>query len=48
MSVRFSSLFRRSRHLLVASALAVMFTIAVGIFALSQILISRTVERRIL
>jgi multiple sugar transport system permease protein/raffinose/stachyose/melibiose transport system permease protein len=31
-----------------ASALAVMFTIAVGVFALSQILISRTVERRIL
>jgi multiple sugar transport system permease protein/raffinose/stachyose/melibiose transport system permease protein len=31
-----------------ASALAVMFTIAVGIFALAQIVISRTVERRIL
>ena len=31
-----------------ASALAVMFTIAVGVFALTQILVSRTVERRIL
>jgi raffinose/stachyose/melibiose transport system permease protein len=31
-----------------ASALAVMFTIAVGVFALAQIVISRTVERRIL
>jgi multiple sugar transport system permease protein/raffinose/stachyose/melibiose transport system permease protein len=31
-----------------ASALAVMFTIAVGIFALAQILISRIVQRRIL
>lgn len=31
-----------------ASALAVMFTVAVGIFALLQIVVSRTVERRVL
>lgn len=31
-----------------ASALAVMFTVAVGLFALLQLLVSRTVERRIL